>query len=98
MFYQKSNSLSKIFFFGVGLLCVSAYIFKYSKALGNERPDVISEFEATIWQEIFKLANGGQTVHEAASNIVDNIPENFDNITTEAHDWFILSKLYRFYF
>lgn len=76
--------------------CSSSNLPKqYSKALGNERPDIISQIEDTIWGELFRVARGLQTVREAASKIVANIPHDFDSVEAEMRSWFKLSM--RFY-
>jgi hypothetical protein len=67
--------------------------FKYSKALGNDRPDIVSEIEKIIWDEIIDIAKGVQTVHDAASNIVDRIPEVYSHFDAEICQWFKPSTL-----
>ena len=64
------------------------------KALGNKRPKIISDVEKVIWKEIFDVAEGEQTVHKAASNIVENISDVFENVNAETRGWFMLSMLH----
>ena len=47
-----------------------------------------------IWQEIFNIANGSQSVYDAASNIVKRTPEFYDHLDAEIQGWFMLSTLY----
>ena len=46
-----------------------------------------------IWEELFKIARGEKTVHDAACNIAHNIPETFDDVDIETRRWFMLSTL-----
>ena len=39
--------------------------------------------EKVIWKEIFDVAEGEQTVHEAASNIVEHISDVFEHVDAE---------------
>ena len=55
-------------------------------------PEIISRLENKIWNEIIDIANGTQSVYDAASRIVLSIPENFDHIDAETCDWFMLRK------
>ncbi|KAF8813075.1 hypothetical protein BYT27DRAFT_7207231 [Phlegmacium glaucopus] len=62
----------------------------YSKALGNGRPDIISKFEQFMWKELFSVAKGQQTIEDAATNIVEFIPDHFNDIGSDIRNWFSL--------
>jgi hypothetical protein len=69
-------------------------IWQYSKALGNDRPKIISEIETIIWQEILNIARGKKTVHDAASKIVERLPEYYEHFDADTRGWFMLSTLH----
>ena len=61
--------------------------------LGNQHPKIVTEIETIIWEEIFDLANGMQTVHDAAFNVVNHIPTVYDHFQEDDRRWFKLGKL-----
>ena len=67
---------------------------QYSKSLGNCRSKIISDIETIIWEELFNIAQGMQTVQEAASKIMQCIPESYNHFDAEIYGWFMLSTLH----
>lgn len=66
------------------------YTQQYSKCLGNNRPTIIVEIEKEIWKQLFAIARGYQTVHQAADKIIEAFPASFDNVDPEIRKWFIV--------
>jgi predicted amino acid-binding ACT domain protein len=61
--------------------------------LGNDRPKIVTQIEKIIWEEIMDIANGSQTVHDAAANIVERTPETYDHFDEDMRRWFMLCTL-----
>jgi hypothetical protein len=55
------------------------------------------EIEAIIWEELFDLAKGIRSVYDAASNIVERIPEFYEHLNADIYGCFMLSKWSSFY-
>jgi hypothetical protein len=57
------------------------------------RPGIVSEIENIIWEELFEIAQGSQSIYNAAANISDRLPKEYDHFDEDTRLWFKLGNV-----
>jgi hypothetical protein len=64
-------------------------VFKFSKALGNQKPAIITQVEKAIWLALFKIAEGTMQPYMALRSLSETLPwEDIERMNVEELQWF----------
>jgi hypothetical protein len=65
-----------------------------SKAIGNDKPDILVRVELELWKVLLKVATGRDTIFAAMQTFYTNITQDeLQDVATEDREFFSASML-----